>query len=78
MSDFEQHLLYETAQEEVDEATPTDLPPNTRIGVRDVHNLMTLAWIRGAEWAAGNPALAKEAYDEANERRRADSASERT
>lgn len=76
MSDFEQHLLYDTAQEEVSEATPAKLSPNTQVRLHDVQNLMTLAWIRGAEWAAANPGLAKEAYDEANERRRVHGANE--
>lgn len=67
----ERHLLFDTATEEVVEATPADLPPGTRITLPHAHELMVLAWIRGAEWAVANAALAVEAYDEANKRRRA-------
>lgn len=69
IDETEQHLLFETATEEVVEATPAQLPKKALITAPDMHDLMVLAWIRGAEWAAENPDLAKRAYDDATKRR---------
>jgi hypothetical protein len=68
--DEEKKMLYETALMEVVEVIPLAVPRNTRIKLPDVRDLMVLCWLRGAEWAAENPELAKHAIEEDKIRRR--------
>lgn len=59
----EDHPLYDTALTETVEAIPKEVPQKAAIVLNDVRELMVMAWLRGAAWAATHPDLARQAYE---------------